>query len=98
MPLHDAPAHRRNNLLLLGVSERAVIDIMGWSSAKMTLVYQHVTDSVRTDVASRVGRIPLEQPATGLPGARRQVGYTDGRGQVPTVRIEQRGRERRRAG
>ncbi len=36
MPLHDAPAHRRNNLLLLGVSERAVIDIMGWSSAKMT--------------------------------------------------------------
>ncbi len=45
-------------LPLLGVSERAVIDIMGWSSAKMTLVYQHITDSVRKDVAEKVGSFP----------------------------------------
>lgn len=42
-------------LLLLGVSERAVIDMMGWSTGKMTLVYQHITDAVRKDVAAKVG-------------------------------------------
>ncbi len=53
--LHDARHTAATTLLLLGVSERAVIDIMGWSSAKMTLVYQHITDSVRKDVAEKVG-------------------------------------------
>ncbi len=53
--LHDARHTAATTLLLLGVSERAVIDIMGWSSAKMTLVYQHITDSVRKDVADKVG-------------------------------------------
>lgn len=28
---------------------------MGWSTAKMTLVYQHITDAVRKDVADKVG-------------------------------------------
>jgi hypothetical protein len=37
------------------LSERAVLDIMGWPRAKMTLVYQHITDSVRKDVADKVG-------------------------------------------
>lgn len=53
--LHDARHTAATTLLLLGVSERAVIDIMGWSTGKMTLVYQHITDSVRKDVASKVG-------------------------------------------
>lgn len=53
--LHDARHTAATTLLLLGVSERAVIDIMGWSSAKMTLVYQHITDGVRKDVAAKVG-------------------------------------------
>lgn len=53
--LHDARHTAATTLLLLGVSERAVIDIMGWSTGKMTLVYQHVTDGVRKDVASKVG-------------------------------------------
>ena len=40
--------------VLIGVSERAVIDIMGWSTAKMTLVYQHITDrSGRTSPENR---------------------------------------------
>ena len=29
--------------------------MMGWSTGKMTLVYQHITDSVRKDVAAKVG-------------------------------------------
>lgn len=53
--LHDARHTAATTLLLLGVSERAVIDIMGWSTTKMTLVYQHITDAVRKDVASKVG-------------------------------------------
>lgn len=53
--LHDARHTAATTLLLLGVSERAVIDIMGWSSSKMTMVYQHITDGVRKDVASKVG-------------------------------------------
>jgi integrase len=53
--LHDARHTAATTLLLLGVSERAVIDIMGWSTGKMTLVYQHVTDGVRKDVADKVG-------------------------------------------
>jgi len=53
--LHDARHTAATTLLLLGVSERAVIDIMGWSTGKMTLVYQHITDAVRRDVATKVG-------------------------------------------
>lgn len=53
--LHDARHTAATTLLLLGVSERAVIDIIGWSTAKMTLVYQHITDAVRKDVADKVG-------------------------------------------
>lgn len=53
--LHDARHTAATTLLLLGVSERAVIDIMGWSTGKMTMLYQHITDSVRKDVASKVG-------------------------------------------
>ena len=53
--LHDARQTAATTLLLLGVSERAVIDMMGWSTGKMTLVYQHITDAVRKDVAAKVG-------------------------------------------
>lgn len=53
--LHDARHTAATTLLLLGVSERGVIDMMGWSTGKMTLVYQHITDSVRKDVAAKVG-------------------------------------------
>ena len=69
--LHDARHTAATTLLLLGVSERAVIDIMGWSTGKMTLVYQHITAGVRQDVASRVGtyiwgeeEAPADAPTT----------------------------------
>ena len=42
-------------LLVLGVPERAVMGIMGWSTTAMAARYQHVTDPIRRDVARRVG-------------------------------------------
>lgn len=40
---------------VLGVPERAVKGIMGWSTTAMAARYQHVTDPIRRDVARRVG-------------------------------------------
>jgi integrase len=44
-------------LLVLGVPERTVMSIMGWSSTAMAARYQHVTDPIRREVAGRVGRL-----------------------------------------
>ena len=41
--------------MILGVPDRAVMDIMGWSHAAMARRYQHLTGAVRDDIASRVG-------------------------------------------
>jgi integrase len=51
-------------LLILGVPERTVMGIMGWSSTSMASRYQHVTDPIRRDVAARVGGLiwVTEQP------------------------------------
>ena len=42
-------------LLILGVPERAVMGLMGWSTTAMAARYQHITGLVRGDVAQRVG-------------------------------------------
>ena len=42
-------------LLILGVPERAVMGLMGWSTTAMAARYQHVTGVVRGDMARRVG-------------------------------------------
>ena len=42
-------------LLALDVPERTVMGVMGWSSTSMAARYQHVTDPIRQEVASRVG-------------------------------------------
>jgi hypothetical protein len=42
-------------LLVLGVPERSVMGIMGWSSTAMAARYQHVTDPIRRTVAAQVG-------------------------------------------
>ncbi|WP_405070561.1 tyrosine-type recombinase/integrase [Kribbella sp. NBC_01510] len=42
-------------LLLLGVPDRAVMDVMGWSSSTTVTRYQHITAPVRMDIAERVG-------------------------------------------
>ena len=53
--LHDARHTAATVLLILGVPERAVMGIMGWSTTAMAARYQHVTGVVRGDVAERVG-------------------------------------------
>jgi integrase len=52
--LHDARHTAATVLLLLGVSERAVMGIMGWSHSAMAARYQHITAPVRRDVAQQV--------------------------------------------
>jgi integrase len=53
--LHDARHTAATVLLVLGVPERTVMSVMGWSSTTMAARYQHVTDPIRRDVARRVG-------------------------------------------
>lgn len=60
--LHDARHTAATVLLILGVAERAVMGIMGWSDSGMARRYQHLTAQVRRDVAKRVGGL-LWQPA-----------------------------------
>ncbi|MFE9238667.1 tyrosine-type recombinase/integrase [Streptomyces sp. NPDC007007] len=52
--LHDARHTAATVLLILGVSERAVMGLMGWSTTAMAARYQHMVDTVRTDVARQV--------------------------------------------
>jgi len=52
--LHDARHTAATTLLLLGVPERAVMDIMGWSNAAMVRRYAHVTARLRRDIADRL--------------------------------------------
>lgn len=52
--LHDARHTAATVLLILGVSERAVMGLMGWSSSSMAARYQHMVDAVRTGVAAKV--------------------------------------------
>ena len=53
--LHDARHTAATALLVLGVPERTVMGIMGWSSTSMAARYQHVTDPIRRTVADQVG-------------------------------------------
>ncbi|MFF9427232.1 tyrosine-type recombinase/integrase [Streptomyces sp. NPDC014746] len=52
--LHDARHTAATVLLILGVSERAVMGLMGWSTTAMAARYQHMVDTVRHEVAERV--------------------------------------------
>jgi integrase len=55
--LHDARHTAATALLLLGVSERAVMGLMGWSNTAMASRYQHMTAAIRRDVAARIGSL-----------------------------------------
>lgn len=61
--LHDARHTAATVLLVLGVPERTVMSIMGWSSTSMAARYQHVTDPIRRDVARRVGGLIWSEDA-----------------------------------
>lgn len=53
--LHDARHTAATVLLLLGVPERAVLGLMGWSHTAVAARYQHLTAAIQDDVAERVG-------------------------------------------
>ena len=52
--LHDARHTAATTLLLLGVPERAVMDVMGWSNPAMVRRYSHVTARLRREIADRL--------------------------------------------
>jgi integrase len=52
--LHDARHTAATVLLLLGVPDRAVMEVMGWSSTTMLKRYQHVTARLRRNIADRL--------------------------------------------
>ena len=53
--LHDARHTAATMLLLLGVPDRAVMDVMGWVQISMTRRYQHITKELTTMIADPVG-------------------------------------------
>jgi integrase len=63
--LHDARHTAATVLLVLGVPERAVMSIKGWSSTSMAARYQHVTNPIRREVASRVGDLLFGEESHG---------------------------------
>jgi integrase len=58
--LHDARHTAATVQLLLGIPERAVMDLMGWSNTAMAKRYQHVTAVLRQDVAQRLNGLLWE--------------------------------------
>lgn len=58
--LHDARHTAATVLLFLGVPTSTAMAIMGWSSAAMAKRYQHLTDSIRRNVAGQVGGLLWE--------------------------------------
>lgn len=55
--LHDARHTAATSLLVLGVNQRAVMGLMGWSSSTMAERYQHLVPEVLRDVAAQVGEL-----------------------------------------
>lgn len=63
--LHDARHTAATVLLLLGITERAVMGVMGWSNTAMAARYQHLIAAVRKNVADKIGGLlwePMETP------------------------------------
>jgi integrase len=72
--LHDARHTAGTILLILGVPERVVMEIMGWSSTAMAARYQHVTARIRRDVAKQVGGLIWEVAKAGGVKANKKKG------------------------
>jgi integrase len=52
--LHDARHTAATILLVLGINQRAVMGVMGWSSGAMTARYQHLIPEVLSGIADQV--------------------------------------------
>jgi integrase len=63
--LHDARHTAATVLLVLRQPTPTVMSLMGWSSESMAARYQHVTDTLRSQVATQVGELIWESPADG---------------------------------
>src|SRR5262245_15002024 len=63
--LHDARHTAATVLLVLGIPDRVVIDIMGWSNTAMAKRYQHITGKIRRDVAERLDGLIWDQATDG---------------------------------
>lgn len=66
--LHDARHTAATVLFILGVNERAVMGIMGWSSTAMVARYQHMIDPIRKEIAKQIGGLiwmVAEEPPQG---------------------------------
>lgn len=63
--IHDERHLAATILLLLGVPDSVVMDIMGWADRRMLDRYQHVIDQMRREAARRVG--DFLYPATPAP-------------------------------
>lgn len=61
--LHDARHTAATVLLVLRQPTPTVMSLMGWSSESMAARYQHVTDALRSQVASQVGELIWDSPA-----------------------------------
>jgi integrase len=59
--LQDARHTAATVLLLLGVSQPAIMSVMGWSNPAMTQRYAHVVEPIRRDVAKQVGALLWEE-------------------------------------
>lgn len=60
--LHDARHTAATFLLVLGVTERAVMDVMGWSKIDMAQRYMHVPDELRRRIAAQLGGLLWTSP------------------------------------
>ncbi|MFC7243678.1 tyrosine-type recombinase/integrase [Catellatospora aurea] len=81
--LHDARHTAATVLLILGVQQRAVMGLMGWSSTGMAARYQHVTDPIRQAVAKQVGGAIWKRTKKQKKGKKR--GKDDGASGVPAL-------------
>ena len=63
--LHDARHTAATVLLVLRQPTPMVMSLMGWSSESMAARYQHVTDALRSEVASQVGDL-IWRPTAGI--------------------------------
>jgi integrase len=68
--LHDARHTAATVLMLLGIQERAAMDVMGWATTGMAARYQHVADPVRAAIAKKVGGLLWQSNALTAPQKR----------------------------
>lgn len=59
---HDGRHTAATTLLLLGVSPRVVMEMLGWSQMSMLTRYQHVLDEMKQDAADRISNMWAEKP------------------------------------